>query len=179
MRSRSTLPLHQLTIKGDKIAKSTTKQEFTDIMKKLVKVARRKLARVDPTLKPMFSYDNNKIQKQAKLADMGISPEEKLELPAYSPDMHKVIEHVFAILKGQLQAEMLRNNPARLSPATAQHMVEVYLRHGISKEGIQKDVKSLPVTWHIICTGEGDWAVGPDGRMYRGTGGEWADTRHR
>jgi hypothetical protein len=57
--------------------------------------------------------------------------------------------------------------------------VEVYFKGGISKHSIQADVKSLPVTWHIISTAEGVTAEGPDGKMYRGTGGDWADTRHR
>ena len=173
------LALHLQTIRGNKKAKGTTKQEFTDIMKKLVVVARQQLAKVDPNLKPIFSYDNNKIQKHAKLADMGITPEERLELPTYSPDMHKVIEHVFAILKGQLQEEMLKNNPPKMDSATAQHMVWLYFMHGISKKSIRADVKSLPVTWHIISTLDGVWAKGPDGKMYRGTGGDWADTSHR
>jgi hypothetical protein len=175
----STPPSHLQTIRGNKIAKSTTKEEFTDIMKKLVEVARRELAKLDPTLKPIFSYDNNRIQKEASLAAMGITAEEKLELPPSSPDMHKVIEHVFAILKGQLQAELLKLNPAKLSAAKAQHMVKVYFMHGISKQSIQADVNSLPVTWHIISTPAGVTAKGPDGKMYRGSGGEWADTRHR
>jgi hypothetical protein len=175
----SLLALHLQTIKTKKIAKSTTKEEFTDIMKKLVEVAREQLAKVDPNLKPLFSFDNNKIQKYAPLDKMGITPEEKLELPPYSPDMHKVIEHVFAILKGQVQAEMLRNNPASLKSAAAHKIVEVYFKGGISKHSIQADVKSLPVTWHIISTAEGVTAEGPDGKMYRGTGGDWADTRHR
>lgn len=170
---------HLQTIKGNKIAKGTTKEEFTDIMKKLVQVAREELAKVDPNLTPIFSYDNNKIQADAKLQDMGITPEEKLELPTYSPDMHKVIEHVFGILKGQLQAEMLRTNPSKLSARKAQRMVRAYFMGGISKESIQADVKSLPVTWHIISTPEGVEELGPDGHMHKGTGGEWADTRHR
>jgi hypothetical protein len=173
------LALHLQTIKGNKIAKSTTREEFTDIMKKLVVAAREKLANIDPKLKPIFSYDNNKIQKGASLAEMGITPEEKLELPPYSPDMHKVIEHVFAILKGQLQEEMLKNNPARMDPAVAQKMVRVYFKHNISKKSIRADVDSLPVTWHIISTLDGVFAEGPDGRMYWGTGGDWADTSHR
>lgn len=170
---------HLQTIRGNKIAKGTTKEEFTDIMKKLVQVAREELAKVDPNLTPIFSYDNNKIQADAKLEAMGITPEEKLELPTYSPDMHKVIEHVFGVLKGQLQAEMLKNNPSKLSTSTAQYMVKAYFMDGIHKESIQADVDSLPVTWHIISTPEGVEAVGPDGKVYRGTGGEWADTRHR
>jgi hypothetical protein len=93
--------------------------------------------------------------------------------------MHKVIEHVFAILKGQVQAEMLRNNPASLKSAAAHRIVYSYFRGGISKRSIQADVSSLPVTWHIISTPEGVLAKGPDGKMYRGTGGNWADTRHR
>jgi hypothetical protein len=59
------------------------------------------------------------------------------------------------------------------------HMVWLYFMHGISKKSIRADVKSLPVTWHIISTLDGVCAEGPDGQMYRGTGGDWADTSHR
>jgi hypothetical protein len=129
-------------------------------------VAWGKLAKVDPSLKPMFAFDSNKIHKYSALAKKSITPRElelllflilvtwgsrkvmtagrdphptvkqlQLLLP-YSPDMHNVIEHVCAILKRHLQAEMLRTTPASLKSAFAEHMVKAYFKGGISNVGM-------------------------------------------
>lgn len=167
------------TIRGKKKAKSTTKEEFTDVMKVLVEYSHKLLKQVDENLQPLFSYDNNRIQAYANMESMGISPEERLVLPPWSPDMHKVIEHTFAQLKAHLQADMLTYNPARLTAHMAHQKVLFGFMNGISKEGIRKDVESMPATWHIISSPAGVLRQGPDGRYYMGTGGEWADTGHR
>lgn len=46
----------------------------------------------------MYSYDNPSIHKAAEemLEKMGITQNERVRLPPYSPDMHKVIEHAHA-----------------------------------------------------------------------------------
>lgn len=161
----------------NKKAKAMTKEEFTDIMGLLVRQAREDLQR-KCGLEPIFSYDNNSVQANAKLAAMNLAEENKLELPPWSPDMHKVIEHVFAVLKGKVQARLLKLNPKCLTPAQARDLVEECFFE-ITTQGIRADIESMPITWHIISTEEGLLSQGPDGRIYKGAGGGWAPTGHR
>jgi hypothetical protein len=174
------LALQYVTKKnGDRVkeevpAKSTTREEFEDIMRELVSTAKIGLMRWG--LKPLFSWDNNKIQKTANLERMGLTAAERVSLPVYSPDMHKVIEHYFGIIKPMVRKHVLGLGKATIDVVDGMAIVKscwqlTKLRYMGS---IKKDVESLPVTWHIISTEEGVSAEGPDGKLYVGTGGEWA-----
>jgi hypothetical protein len=58
---------------GQTDAKRTTRQEFIDIMQKLIPLARAAMAAYG--LQARFSYDNNKIQQTAGMRSMGMLPE--------------------------------------------------------------------------------------------------------
>lgn len=150
--------------------------EFEHIMKLLVQQA--KAAMLPTGLTPLFSWDNNKIQKTASLTAMGLTAEQVLSLPNYSPDMHKAIEHAFAQLKHSVQQQLLQPQATALTARQAQQLVEQCF-FAISKVGIFKDVCSLPNTYFVIAGDEGVTAQGPDGLHHVCSGGNWPARQYR
>jgi hypothetical protein len=151
------------------LADSTTREEFEDVMKELVKTARKELAKKGIT-DVKFQYDNNRIQAQANIARMGMAAHEKLHLPTYSPDMNMTIEHVFAQLKKAIMAKLDKLRGKTLTPYAAQS-IAISCFGNLDKAAIQRDIESLPLTWRVISTDEGKPVVTSTRKVYAGTGG--------
>ena len=160
-------------------AKSTTKIEFQDNIKQFWAPTRTTLQQRGFT--PRISWDNNKIQKNADLGQMGVLPEEKVPLAPYMPDGHKVIEHVFARAKHELveQVYQLGSEADRITAADAQRMVRNALSKVATPAQIKKDVDSLPLTYEVIARPRGQLFLGRDGKWHRGTGGDWPPKIYR
>lgn len=153
-------------------AKKTTRQEFIDIMRKLIPIARAAMAALG--LPARFSYDNNRIQETAKEQQLGLRHGEKVPLGKYMPDCHKVIEHVFAQLKPIVTKELYATTGLQnLTAAAAQSLVETCFFQHIKQESIESDGNTLPVTYFVVKTDEDRMEVGPDHLYHRGTGGDW------
>lgn len=145
-----------------------------DNMRILADLARRKLRKYN--LIPLFSYDNAKIQATAELGQMGLSPQEKVPLAEYMPDGHKVIEHCFGYLKPAVQKRLYQSGKLPGGGLTAteamQLVFDCYKAYPMA--AIQKDVDSLPTTYHVISQPKDSYTLGPDGLFHIGTGGDWA-----
>jgi hypothetical protein len=156
-------------------AKSTTTWEFEDIMQHLVTHARQAMAAYG--LQPLFSWDNNKIQKVADLATMGLTPAEVLPVPAYAPDLQKPIEHPWNPIKHGVQQQLLQPRSKRVTPSEARQIVEQQIA-AISRQSIVKDVLSLPSTYLVVALAKGRVYKNLDGEYVTGTGGDWAPAKY-
>lgn len=128
-------------------------------------------------LRPRFSYDNNKIQKGARLDVMGIAADEKVPLATYMPDGHQVIEHCFAQLKAALWESIYTHGDIEDAADAQKRVRTLFLQ--ISKESIAKNVDKMPLVYELMSTKKEHCFLGPDGREYVGTGGDWLDAAHR
>jgi uncharacterized membrane protein len=156
-------------------AQKTTRKEFEDIMLIAQQAARARLAALG--LSPFFSWDNNRIQATANLANMGILPHEKVPLAPYMPDAHKVIEHTFARIKAEVKdAVYLLGPDTVMTPALAQSIV--YARFWQQQQAtIRADVDSLPLTYAAIARqGQFTWL---DGSKHTGVAGNWPAKKYR
>jgi hypothetical protein len=153
-------------------ANGTTQEEFEDIIAKAVQQA----AILMPDA--VFSWDKNKIQAGAELKRMGLAGNRVLPLSRYSPDMHKVIEHAIHQHKYIVHKQLLQPAGRQLIVREFQKLVKDSW-FNIKQQGIEADVRSLPITYHIISTPKGVMSEGPDGRFYQGSGGDWPDKRFR
>jgi hypothetical protein len=162
-----------------KAAKSTTKMEFQDNIRDFWAPTRTTLQQRGLT--PRISYDNNKIQKNADLGQMGVLPEERVPLAPYMPDGHKVIEHVFARAKYKLveQVYSLGSAADRITAADAQQMVKDVISMVTTPAQIRADVDSLPLTYEVIARPRGQLFQSRDGKWHRGTGGDWPPKIYR
>ncbi len=77
--------------------------------------------------------------------------------PTYSPDIHKVIEHVHGFVKTEFHKRWSAFKGERTLPA-AWELLETIHKEMITAEGIKKDCDSLPETWADIRRHEGGWA---------------------
>lgn len=153
-------------------AKGTTQEEFEDIMYTAVQHA----DRVMPGA--LFSWDNNTIQAGADLKRMGLTASRVLPLSRYSPDMHKVIEHAINQHKYIIHNQLMQPRARQLTTEQFQELVyDSWFK--IKQAAIEADVRSLPITYHIISTDRGVMSEGPDGPFYQGSGGDWPDKRFR
>jgi hypothetical protein len=167
-----------------KKAKSTTQMEFEDNVRAFWQWAKTALALECQRLGlqgviPRISWDNNRIQKNADLGRMGVDPAEKVPLAPYMPDGHKVIEHVFAVVKHKLVDAIYSIGNQRLTPIFAQQLVLWCFQQAISAQSVSRDADTLPLTYEVIATPAGQMFMGPDGRLHEGTGGDWAPKRYR
>ncbi len=119
--------------------------------------------------KPIFSYDNARIHTDKYVCAPRSEKRERALLPPRSPDMHKVIEHIFNYitntLKGHVFPDMLAalGSDANTQPSVFWDVVEeVLLKYGERHlEGIRKDIVSLDKTYGWIIAHDGQRAPRP------------------
>lgn len=109
----------------------------------------------------LLSWDNDKIHKGADLETVGIMPEDRLELPELSSDMHKVVEHRHAWLQMKMQQWLETQDDVKLTPQQCMDELERLFYHELDKEEIMKDVKSLKATYQAVIDHKGGYIPAP------------------
>ena len=141
-------------------AKGTTSAEFVGHMKQINKATETKWNTQEGKIEwhgqndLIHSFDNPSIHEAAvpELQKMGV---ERAELPTYSTDMHKVIEHVHGYIGREFKARLLADATIVTSTKYVKLLKEIF--YGMSKEVVAKDVASLPETYAEIVRLSGDW----------------------
>jgi hypothetical protein len=174
----------QTKAKGEKAA-STTAEEFEDNMWMIVYAFATRTG-----VWPVLSYDNNKIQvvldvrhieyaqgqegKEVFRLDPTLN---KVDLPTYSPDMNRAIEHVFAGVKQRVRAAIYAGNKDFTKSTVLQSVVHAAF-DSLPPGAVRKDVYSLPVLWHVLSAAKGVEFEDPPGTKHVGTGGGYPPCRY-
>ena len=109
------------------------------------------------------SYDSDQIHKGAKqmlsshLA-IGEDHGNRLPLPLYSPDMHKVLEHTHALVVHGMMAKLRRDRAADKGIKYYKQLCKQVFFSKVTKEGVRKDVKSLKRLYHFVKGKRGEYA---------------------
>lgn len=115
---------------------------------------------------PIFSLDNASVHND--LEDItGVGPFQRAPLPPRSPDMHKVIEHLFNTLQYKLHRILLpaicqdyARNPEAFPPMFWVDVVEAVLKD-VTVDSIRADIMTLPDTYQYIADHGGCHAPRP------------------
>lgn len=168
------LPMPLQTMQG-RPAAAMVREEMTDNVKGVI----RELERLNkPKHRVLLSWDNARPNATtAELGSLGLLPEQRLRLPAYSPDMHRVIEHQMGIMKGELHKATLARDVLH-TPETLQALVRATFSK-LDKAAIRKDVESLHLAWQVVAGAKGQTVTFPNGREEPCTGGDWLPRRLR
>lgn len=126
----------------------------------------------DPTITPLYIYDNVALQKGAKMRDMGLTCHHHVKTPAHSPDFNKPIEHCWNQLKQKLLTMVYQACDVRLTPAMAQQWVQDAW-DSITIVSVKKDVESLKDTWLIIKTPAGQTVLTSKRQPIEGSEGDY------
>lgn len=101
---------------------------------------------------PVYSFDNWSGHKQAAEAlHLDVKEGTRAPLPPKSPDMHKVIEHVFNTVQNEF-GKRLWMHPGEHDMSTYLAVLEDILFNFITVESVRKDIDSLPKTYEHIMT---------------------------
>lgn len=146
--------------RGGQPAGGTTSDEFFKHIKKIDAKADRDWARLPNksewhgSSRLVYSFDNPKIHEAAlpKIEELGL---ERQSLPTYSPDMHKVIEHVHGWIGAEFKKRLLQDATINTPVKYAKLLEEIFFN--ITAAQIAKDVASLPATYQEIIRLLGDW----------------------
>lgn len=180
-------------------AKSTTEEEFKDNLYKIVQKFQRKTKQYnrDNNLgseadAPVLCYDNNKIQRIADIStlqydnepDIMLDPAtQRVDLPTYSPDMNRPIEHVFGFVKPRVRAHIYERYEHYVSGAAGakdlQAIVIQVFEKELVPEAVAKDVAGLPLLWHIISTPWGEEYTDARGDIHLGSEGDYPPAHYR
>lgn len=117
---------------------------------------------------PKYSFDNAAIHDMGQLEDLAITWEDRVELPPRSPDMHKVIEHVFGTLEIAMQ-EALHDDPGLTRGHQYAALLRDLFKSRITPQSVQKDIKSLYPLYRLLHRS----------KKYGGVGGDWPPARFR
>lgn len=93
---------------------------------------------------------------------------------AKSPDMHKVPEHNIRHMKRCFFERAIKKGTQKMTAAQAQDLLVQVFNEEMTAERVAKDAASLYYTMRVIAANEGACVPGKNGKMYRGTGGDWA-----
>jgi len=167
--------------KGEK-RKAADAEEFAAVIKVLALEAKRRLSLAGVQGAPILSFDNASIhtaQRSEPLLPPGTTQH---KLPARSPDLHKVIEHVFGRLKPAVAAAVFdaawHKQTVELSAAQCRPLIEACLREQTAAAQIAADCESLKATLQIVAHDK-DMLFTLGGKEFKGTGGDWAPRRWR
>jgi len=159
--------------KPQKVAKGTTKEEFEDNMMLIAGIAHQHWAAKN--IKPLFCYDNAKIQNEASCSRMHIAWHNRIEIPPHSPDFNKPIEHIFHQLKDLLRDRLYNCTEAVTAQKVQDWILEIWSDNtaGITTAAIAKDVKSLKKTYLAVKTDRDQEVKHDDGSKVLGSGGNY------
>lgn len=131
-------------------------------------------------LHPVYSIDNASPHAASlRRGTVRGVPFEHVHLPAHAPDMNKVVEHMFPILRRKLHDAIYSlPHPHTLTARQAQALLWDVFEH-IDPSSIAADVASLPLTLKVIATEAGHHFRWSDGTTHIGSGGNWPDRRYR
>lgn len=162
-----------LQTKKGETAKTITAAEFVECMKE-IKDKSEKCTHEDEHKKyykkggPYYSRDNAPWHAFANLQEVGIEPEDILQLPPNSPDMHKVIEKIINNTWRELHSYLLEHAEV----TTAKDVVAAFQKafaNNIKVETVRKLVDGLPKTYRAIQAS----------RMQGGSEGDWPQAKYR
>jgi hypothetical protein len=146
------------TLKGAP-AKGTTTSELIIIVMNIWNEAMDRFKQQNEiTRQPIVSYDNPIIHKAAteKLESLRVSQKRDIApLAEYSPDMHKVIEHLHSNRQKAFWLRLRGDASIKTPPQYVDLIFECFCSLG--KESISRGVQSLIPTHQAIIEEEGDW----------------------
>jgi hypothetical protein len=105
-------------------------------------------------------------------------PETFVELPAYSPDLHQVIEHRFAELKQYLVNRVYEIGFERCNMQVLRAIVLEFCRNEIPTAKIVKELENLKLCYKIVAAPINTW-VQVGNQNYAGVAGGWPPKRFR
>lgn len=155
-------------------AKAPTAEEFTtEVMAPLLQKVETELLH-NPLYRDHFkrggkvkySFDNASIHTAALekdedghslLGELGFDEKlHRLPLPPYSGDMHRVIEHTHGTAV-RLFRNWLNHHPGKLTIEEYKQQFEEIYSNCITKESVQKDVKTLPALYKWVADNAGNY----------------------
>lgn len=108
-----------------------------------------------PSDGPLYSFDNDSIHTAANLCCSKINDSLVVELPARSPDLHRVIEHVFGYVSNAFN-QHLWYNPSCDSLAKYKAAIIRVFKEMVTPAAISADVKGLKALYDAVRKG-GKW----------------------
>jgi hypothetical protein len=138
--------------------KRTTKEEFEHIMKLVLAAREERVAKNKSKYKnatvPLLTADNAKWY-DIDFQRLGFKVK-KIKIPARSPDIHKVVEHVVARLENHMTA-WCRDHPDVTDPETLWGELERFF-YALDGKSVAADLRGLCHTLAAIKKVGGDWA---------------------
>ena len=141
---------------GKGVAKGETAEEFQDIVTEVVRRTHQ-LQVAFPTWHAagaLYSWDNACCHKAAHLPFVEGA---RLEVPPRSPDIHKVVEHVFHPVKAGFRQAFGRKQKVT-SVKKAMKLLEQVVEECVDAESIRRDCSTIQATLQSIIKNGGDWA---------------------
>lgn len=159
---------------GTKEAKGATLEEIADNCACWMAKAQQQVQKGDDRNRLFrVSMDNPSIhQIPISMLNYGQTTGTLVQLPAYSPDLHQVIEHRFANMKQYLVQCIYRDGWGNV---TQQHLRQYVLDYckTITPELIKGEVERLKDCYRVVAAAEGS-VVQVGQRQYVGTNGKFA-----
>jgi hypothetical protein len=110
----------------------------------------------------LLSWDNDKIHRGADLETVGIMPEDRLELPELSSDMHKVVEHQHAWLQFKMQMWLETQDAVKLTEQQCKDELERLFYQELKQQSVLDDVRSLKATYQAVIDHKGGFIPAAD-----------------
>lgn len=110
---------------------------------------------------------------------MSVNLAERAPLISYFPDGHMVVKHMYGIAKYKLSQAIYTIGSLLWAANWAQQLLHLRLRHMGAVHTVARDVDSLALIYKEVATPAGQMCMGPDGRLPRSAGRDWAPKKFR
>lgn len=156
----------------EELAKAATKEEIWDNLN--VWLPKAKAEAEEQQREFYVSWDNATTHKFAnRLHLLGLRPDQYMELPARSPDLHQIIEHPFSQLKTFLVSQMYSQRWEVDNDWILDRVLSWC--ESISAAKIQGNLQLMPMLYNAVCTPKGQ-TINVGNHAVEGTGGYY--TKH-
>ncbi len=137
---------------------------------------------------PVLVMDNARIQSsipadciESKLGDVTLQPQQRVKLPAHSPDLNQVAEQSVGAVKGDVIGQLADHVQAGKGGITAVQLTQMgklaaqrFARGELFAGGVRKSVHRMPDVWAVVGADEGSQVAVVGHGTLQGTAGDWA-----
>ena len=172
-----------LQTKGHQAAMSTVAEEIADNLSLMLDHYKKATGEY-----PVLVMDNARIQScipadfiESRHGDIMLQPQQRVKLPAHSPDLNQVAEQSVAAVKQDVIGQLADHAQADKGVVTPEMLTrmgriasENFAAGRVFKDGVRHSVYRMPDVWAVVAADDGSEVHTASHGVQLGRAGDWA-----
>lgn len=179
LRCRPPTPPILQVLDGSRPAKTCGTYEFIHVMDRLATDIQARLD-ADPSLEQFFKenggvkfmFDHVRYHDKAEAMLRARGMEFRVPSPPWSPDFNRPVERAHGTVKRMFKADPQVLGGANMMEQFKARIVQLVRDH-VTHRSAAEDIATLDVHWQVVASNTNQLITHPNGKVYRGSDGNW------